>query len=164
MKKGLVFMFLLVVSSPLFCQKIPESFWNAPLNNSHIFSGCENDIPVKAFFRDTDFYSKTQLDGTIITSKISSIKMKGNTIFIRIDTISDEDVISSIIWQLTYYSTEKGVGIESIEVIDPTSEESFKMELSEYKVSGDSYKQYLLTIMKILNTYYDTEKIGKMYK
>jgi len=162
---------LVFLSFPIFAQSIPSIFWDAPLGDSRAFIGGGVDLPVKAVFRDQKFkrLSETQLDGTIATStsRMTSTKIKGNDVFISIDTLSSNKVIMSVIWQLRYQLTVDSssyyVGIETVEVVNPATGESQKMDIEDVKDDGDGYKQYLMTIARLMAMYYDTNEIVQKY-
>lgn len=162
--KTLFALIVFAASMPAFAQKIPEAFRNAPLVNSGRLFGMEHDIPVKAVFRDQEFVSRTKLDGTKAYSRIKSQQFKGNDVFITVESVSGNELVVSIQWQLTYRATEHDVVVSSYEVYNAPDDERTMYRLDEARLSGADYKDYLVLMAQFLNYYFDGADIVRKWK
>ena len=151
---------LIMLYVPMHAQKIPDIFWNAPLAESARYFNIESNVPVKSVFRDQDFLRTTNLDGTETYSRLKSKWIKGDDVYIVIESVQGKDILISAKWQLTYRTDKKDVVISSIEISTPDSDGPILYTLYDAMISGNDYKNYMMLIIKMFGLYFDPEKIG----
>jgi hypothetical protein len=157
-----VLLFLVILAFPINAQKIPDVFWNSNLSFGNWIFGIKKEIQVKYLFQNPKFkiIREEQLDGTVkvVSSKMISQTIKGNDVFITINTYLGKNLNYSVIWQLRYDKNDNYTVIQSIDVnvIDNMKN---KYNYDDFKIDGDLIKKYYNLVAQFFSGYYDKEEI-----
>lgn len=146
MKKIALFtlVLMLLVSTLTFAQQIPEKFWEAPL----LLRQGVNDLggmTVSDVFRDGEFKTNENLDGTISTSSWNEtpIEVDGNIVRQTLTLLEGDKVVGEFTFSLWWNSNNGTVILDSVVLVNTETGE--RVEFSTL-----SEKLYMINVVRSL--------------